>query len=704
VSFYFHLSSYLLALNGFLSLGLTDKFSPFGLALILLAVILSWWSPDLGATSLFFRRFMGVLPFFLLSFAIGDVLFLADSFITGVIHLLILLGLYKLYNRRDNRDYLDIYIISFFQLVAASALTTSLAFLIHFLAFMILGIWTFVLFHLKREVERGGVLAKGLVDAGQVLSPSFFLSSLGVALLSFALTLGIFLVIPRIGRAYLPFKSRVGTLVTGFADKVELGAFGNIQTDPTIVMRVGMPEPLGQGVILDRLRWRGVAFDYFDGRSWFSLDRERRTILRNSEGIFPVGRPEAGATVIRQEVYLEPIGATALFAAPRVVGIKGDFPAILLDGTGSISAALPERRIHYTAYSQPDAFPEEWLKEEDAEYPSSITETYLQLPQLPARVVQLAKALAQGTSGPYEKAKRVESYLLENYRYSLNLGRDLRFEPLEDFLFVQKQGNCEYFAASMAVLLRRMGVPARVVNGFQRGEWNEVGRYFAVRQRDAHSWVEVYFPRAGWITFDPSPRAAFEAQVAPSGAIFKYLDWLRMRWNRYIIDYNLGDQIVLAITLKRRSEAMREGLLRGVRDLGGHFSMGRILPLVKDLRLLLIPGLALSILFIMLRRRDLRSCIPWGRRGPFWKDYPKVAFYERMLKILGRQGLIKGETETPREFSERVAREWGMEEVPDIIRLYYRVRYGKERLSLDEEVKIEGILSSIARRGGQIHG
>lgn len=169
----------------------------------------------------------------------------------------------------------------------------------------------------------------------------------------------------------------------------------------------------------------------------------------------------------------------------------------------------------------------------------------------------------------------MEAYLLQNYRYSLELRRDPRFEPIEDFLFEQKSGNCEYFAASMAVLLRSVGVPARVVNGFQKGEWNEFGGYYAVRQRDAHSWVEVYVGPFGWLTFDPSPRAGFEAEGQASlGFLARYLDSLRMRWNRYIIDYNLGDQILLARALKRRSEAFRDELSGSMSALKG--KLGRL--------------------------------------------------------------------------------------------------------------------------------
>src|SRR6202008_3744488 len=111
--------------------------------------------------------------------------------------------------------------------------------------------------------------------------------------------------------------------------------------------------------------------------------------------------------------------------------------------------------------------------------------------------------------------------------------------PLEDFLFVQRRGHCEYFATALAILLRTQGIPTRVVNGFFGGEWNEFGGYYAVRQGDAHAWVEGYFPEAGWVMFDPTPTAPLSR-----GGIFGFFDRLydaaRIRWFTYVIDYDTG--------------------------------------------------------------------------------------------------------------------------------------------------------------------
>src|SRR5204863_9121503 len=93
---------------------------------------------------------------------------------------------------------------------------------------------------------------------------------------------------------------------------------------------------------------------------------------------------------------------------------------------------------------------------------------------------------------------------LSKFRYTLELPSQRQKDPVAFFLFERKAGHCEYFASAMAILLREEGVPSRIVTGFRGGEWNELTGNFIVRAKDAHSWVEVYFPGVGWYAFDPT--------------------------------------------------------------------------------------------------------------------------------------------------------------------------------------------------------
>src|SRR5262249_58907074 len=145
---------------------------------------------------------------------------------------------------------------------------------------------------------------------------------------------------------------------------------------------------------------------------------------------------------------------------------------------------------------------------------------YLQIPtEMPARVAELGRRITAGKVGPYQKAEAVLAYLRDGYEYTLEMDTDDRKEPLDHFLFDRKRGHCEYFSSAMAILLRASGVPTRNVDGFLGGEWNEYGKYVAVRGGDAHSWVEVWFEGVGWVTYDPTPPSA-EAALGRGGGGF----------------------------------------------------------------------------------------------------------------------------------------------------------------------------------------
>ena len=128
--------------------------------------------------------------------------------------------------------------------------------------------------------------------------------------------------IPRVGQAALPLRASIGRMVTGFSDRVDLGSFGDIESDRSVVMRVYLADEWLDPATLPGLRWRGVAFDQFDGRTWSSAAAPRRFMHRTVTGDFGLGLPRGTGPVVRQEIYLEPIGSDAVFAAPRAVRLE----------------------------------------------------------------------------------------------------------------------------------------------------------------------------------------------------------------------------------------------------------------------------------------------------------------------------------------------------------------------------------------------
>jgi protein-glutamine gamma-glutamyltransferase len=187
---------------------------------------------------------------------------------------------------------------------------------------------------------------------------------------------------------------------------------------------------------------------------------------------------------------------------------------------------------------------------------------YLSLPDaLPERVRGLASEWAGGANDHFEIAKRIETHLRQDYRYSLESPSGAALNPLDHFLFESREGHCEFYSTSMAILLRTLGIPTRNVTGFVGGTFNRFGDFYAVRQGDAHSWVEVFIERAGWLRFDPTPATESAPRVATQGLgafLRDVLEAATERWDRNVVGYDLNQQVHMLS--KVRSQVRKTGL------------------------------------------------------------------------------------------------------------------------------------------------
>ena len=152
----------------------------------------------------------------------------------------------------------------------------------------------------------------------------------------------------------------------------------------------------------------------------------------------------------------------------------------------------------------------------------------------------------------------IENHLRTRYGYTLTLPQSVEKDPIANFLFERKQGHCEYFASAMAVMLRTLGIPSRVVNGFRSDEFNDLTANYVVRAKDAHSWVEAYFPGYGWQTFDPTPGGA---AGTPQGwnRLRLYVDAMASFWRDWIVSYDSSHQYVLGQAAVSGSRGLWDG-------------------------------------------------------------------------------------------------------------------------------------------------
>jgi len=679
------LITYLLVGVGVAALLLAGLLDPLGGVILTLALIGSWAIDQV-------RDRMPVRPIFgwalvtTAAFAIGiDLLYLAQNLLDGMVHLLLFLILLRLFRRRSLKDLRDAGFLSFFMLVAASAVTFNVSFLFVFVAFLVLGTWMLILHHLAGESERAKMGAAELTTSGIGPGSPLFRMSLVAAAGTFALAGVMFFVIPRVGQATLPLRAELGRRIAGFSERVELGSYGEIEADQTVVMRVRFPDSIPEPFRLPNLRWRGLAFDRFDGRVWESGARQRTLLRREASGDFALATPRGTGPIVRQEIFLDPIGSDAVFAAPQALRIETSVGAVGLDDMGSIVLPTVSTRLQYSVDSELEQTPPRGLRAGawPVEGPPRGPVRFLQLPPVPERIRTLARDVTAGSHSPYEAALRLSHYLSsDRFTYTLVLKQQTTLDPLEEFLFVRRSGNCEYFAASLAVMLRSVGIPARVVGGFQRGEWNPYGRYFMVRMKDAHSWVEAFFDGAGWVTLDPSPRAAAEEALGGPSTWMLYVDAVRMRWYRYVVNWSLRDQVNVAVSMHRGALEWRGGL-RGWRDWVAGLPRGVVVAAI--VAFLAVAGL--------LWRHGPRA----GGRATS-ATVPR--FYVQALRLLARRGFRRAPTETAREFSRRVE-----EKAPAVAaalaRLtaaYERCRFGAGELSPKEAVALEASIAALRGR------
>jgi len=279
-----------------------------------------------------------------------------------------------------------------------------------------------------------------------------------------------------------------------FTDAIRLGQ------SPNLADRVVMTVDAQQGRF-----WKAISYDFYTGNGWRTTETDK--VDKVSPAV--LGREKFDATfemLVPQQ--------NLLFGASEPV--RASVPHQFQTGADrSYSIALRAVRggqasAKYTVTSYVSVADKAALRRASNIYPDYIRQKYLQLPStLPQRVRDLAHKVAGEQSDPYDKAEVVESFLRTTYRYAPTVrapppGRD----PVDYFLFDLKEDFCEYFASAMVVMLRELGVPARVVEGYTAGTLDPTTGKFVVKELDAHAWVEVYFPLYGWIEFEPTPSQA----------------------------------------------------------------------------------------------------------------------------------------------------------------------------------------------------
>lgn len=452
----------------------------------------------------------------------------------------------------------------------------------------------------------------------------------------------LFVLFPRVGLGGMHLNVGQGIL----ADSISLSGAPRAQGTAQVVVRLrGVPSNAAD----DGLYLRGRIYDVLNING-FARSKNLHTLRPSHMRQLTVGEPmhyelEMENADGEHVLSLGPVLSVALPAGRDLFGTTAARDVAMQAPTSelvALQALTGQQRLKIYGYNVPlraAAFQSgnsaDLLEISEANF----TDHFLRLPEhLDPKVVQLAQNIVGTTQGFADRALKLRQYLLHNYSYTLEQPNGQSADPLAGFLFVDRRGHCEYFATAFAVMLRAVGVPSRVIGGYQGGTWDAADATVLFSNQNAHAWVEWYLPHRGWVVDDATP----PSDVAPLSPMGQWLEGMRNLWEGAIMQFGLADQMALLKGMTERVSGTLMPLSQVHRVLTGHpASLKQIMWVVVALSLSAAAVAALLLRISRRRRgprlgRALLATFERLARAPV----PTHAGYEETLEQLRERGLI----------------------------------------------------------------
>jgi len=603
-----------------------------------------------------------------------DYFYLSRDLLTATVHLVFFLAVMKILTAKTNRDYLYTAAIAFLELLAAAILSVDLNFFLFLALYLLFAMAALTSGEIRRSLQRAAATARGGLRR---FHPRLALLTTLVTLGILAITAGLFFLLPRTADAAFARLRARGIFLPGFSDQVTLGEIGEIKSTSSTVMHVR----IFSRNVPPGLKWRGAALTQFDGRKWSNPNAAEEAIaVENGHADLQPGPWHPGRR-LNYQVVLNAVNTNVLFFAgtPEKLDLRQQYVYRNPNG-GYRLGRDPPPGFSYDAYSLLEEPPESSPPADPTpELPGEIRDRYLQLPKLDSRIAALARDMAGRADSDVQRARAIERRLRTGYGYTLELPDRELADPLADFLFTRKKGYCEYFASAMTILLRTMGIPARLATGFQNGEYNPLTELWMVRAADAHTWVEAWIPGRGWTTFDPTPPDP-NPHFALLTKLGLYVDAAQTFWQEWVVSYDIARQGTLSYRVEQRARGLG---IRWFDFLAGFETGGWQARTLEWLRrfglriaILLALGIALWIAgppIIRMARVQLR--VRRVRRG-LASTGDATLLYRRMLDILKRRGYQKPVWFTPAEFAASLPKTGIGVTVTEFTATYNQWRFG----------------------------
>lgn len=624
------------------------------------------------------------VPFFLF-----DLMVLSGGrLVQPVVHLCLFAVLVKLFAIVRERDKWQASMGIFFLFLAAmgtSVHPTIVLYLIGFLTLVLLLLTRFAFLHVLSGFGRDDPALARIPLRGFLA-----FATLGTVVLAVPL----FLFLPRVRAPFIVGRG-AGTGASiesgGFSDEVTLDSIGRIRESREVALR--LLEESGAGAPDDEMRFKAATYEVYQGRSW-SRSGQRPELRRQPGGqgvrfvLAPGEKPVHWA-----RIWLQPLRSPSVPLPVETVVVEPRSPALKVDRGGAVS--FPFSPLEVSEYRVGLAAGPVLT----GSVPEGLEDGSLDLAGVSPRIAALARE-AMGAGSPAERARRLEGYLMTNFGYTLDFVGRSADNPIEDFLFRYKSGQCEYFASSMVLMLRSQGIPARLVTGFLGGEYNPFEGYYIVRDSNAHAWVEAYLPGEGWRIFDPTPPAGRPSDTGEGmfGLARQAWDFVVFRWDRYILTFGLGDQLRIFGGLrelwqdfwsifdrKEKPKPSRPSAMEEILQPDDEPGEAPGLPKVP-----LSGALALTAMAV----------ITWLLYLRFRPPLTATAAYRQIRQRLGRGGAALPESTPPLVVREEAASRYpaAAEPTARVIDFYLRESFGGQDLEDEERQQLKAALVEAEKR------
>jgi len=747
-----------------LGMGQRDPTLPLVVSLVAFASV---WCTDITGWFRISRRVGNLLALLVVAVLSRQLLqFRSEAGILGIADLLVYLQIILLLQHKDTRVYWELATLSLLQVVIAAAFYQGFSFGLVLLIYMPVGFSSLTLIQLDREASRYGdgvlprpaaipgrrwplagqtavftsaALSRGTTVASG-LTPELLRRLARLVLGTLAVTMLLFLTVPRLGGAAWRGPLAAPHSVVGFSKKVTLGKLGETIESEQDVLRVRFVDAASRQLchVESLVYLQGALLLDYAGGEW-------KTGIRSGSLLDSWQKEEELplAGLVRQECVIEPLKQAELFAVTPLVAVESS-DMIFFDVQQLRllrDRALCGHRFSYVVGTtalvdgvQKPVVPGDWI----ARHPHASKAPRADGPGGLPNLVGLANQWIADSGLPsqdrFGRAKYLERMFTDSTRFEYSLRgppRDPSLDPIEDFIVNNPVGHCEYFATALTLMLRSQGIPARMIVGYKCDEWNDLGKFYQVRQLHAHAWVEAYLEfeqiprellhgrdgwdwsgRGAWLRLDPTPASMLaEEQSWIAAALKKLRKRVNYYWSNYVVEMDRArQQEAIYQPLARAAQATWCWLRDWLRGVGGTMVgllrnglAGRWLAALSAVAVVL--GIAAGIAWLPLRRWRRTLWLRRAGSNPATRtDIAEVAFYHRFEVLLAQHGLVRRRGQTPQELAaaagrllQNAAGRTTVAALPSrVVAAFYQVRFGRQPLDSPGAQAVEHALEVLS--------